>query len=358
MKAFSQKIKEPLTILYNVFLVVYVLACISLFIAPEVFLLAGIGSFGLPVCFVVNMLFLPLLFIAGSALRWVSVVGLLPGLVIIPLVYHIGKSDNQINSKYIKVLSFNSGGYMYNSKERRTVEIEKWILSQNFDVVCLQEYFPEWRAVYLKQDNGKRQKYHVSVSLFGEKFPYNYIAKTGNMLGVATFSRHPIINSGVVFWGQKKHNKGTFADIKIGKDTIRFVNVHLESNLQPWSKIFSKDFLVTLKVFIKNQQTRSIQAEMVAQFIESSTLRTIVTGDFNESQFSFAYFRLRGFMKNCFEEKGKGLGATFRPHTAYLRIDHQFYTPNLELKSFEVLTNLEFSDHAPLISRYAIGSEN
>lgn len=243
---------------------------------------------------------------------------------------------------------------MYNSKERRTVEIENWIFQQNFDIVCLQEFFPEWRAVYLKKGGGKRQKHHVSVSTFGQKFPHNYIAKSGNMIGVATFSKHPIINSGVVFWGQKKHNKGTFADIKIGEDTIRVINVHFESNLQPWSKILSKDFIETIKVFIKNQQTRSIQAELVAQMVENSSLKTIVTGDFNESQFSFAYFRLRGLLNNCFEEKGEGLGATFRPHTAHLRIDHQFYTPSLELQSFEVLTNLEYSDHAPLISRYSI----
>jgi endonuclease/exonuclease/phosphatase family metal-dependent hydrolase len=174
------------------------------------------------------------------------------------------------------------------------------------------------------------------------------------MLGVATFSKHPIINSGVIFWGQKKHNKGVYADIKIGKDTLRVVNVHLESNLQPWSSIKGKNIVVALKVFVRNQQTRSIQAELVAQFVENSNLPTIVTGDFNETQFSYAYFRLRGLLKNTFEEKGKGLGATFRPKTVYLRIDHQFYSPDLQLESFEVLPDLELSDHAPLISRYSV----
>jgi endonuclease/exonuclease/phosphatase family metal-dependent hydrolase len=354
MKVFIRKIGIPFTIVYVVFFVVYVFACASLFIPPEVFLLSGFGAFILPILFAANIFFIPILFFFGSALRWLSIAGLLPGLIIIPLIYQLGPSDNQINEQDIKILSFNSGGYMYNSKKRRTVEVETWILKQKFDIVCLQEYFPEWRAVYLKQPDGESKKHHVSVSLFGEKFPYNYIGKKDNMLGVATFSKHPIINSGVIFWGQKKHNKGVYTDIKIGKDTLRVVNVHLESNLQPWSNIKSKNIVVALKVFVRNQQTRSIQAELVAQFVENSNLPTIVTGDFNETQFSYAYFRLRGLLKNTFEEKGKGLGATFRPKTVYLRIDHQFYSPDLQLESFEVLPDLELSDHAPLISRYSV----
>ena len=342
-------------IFFTGFFLFYLVSLLSLYVSPATIWIAGLLSFMLPLTCLAMLLAIPFCFIMPLKIRWFFLIGLIPALWILSLLYKpFTLSGAESGTGSFKVLSFNTGGYLVEGKGQETVEAESWIASQQFDVVCLQEYFPEFQTVYAVNKQGERQKRHINISAMAELFPHNYFHKQGNLIGVATFSKHPITDQGLIFAGDKEHNKAIYTDIMIEEQPVRFINLHLESNLLGWNQILSRDIIIAIKVFIRNQQTRSQQVDFLAEFIRHTGKPVILTGDFNETQFSYAYFRLRKQMKNTFESQGKGLGATFRPRQSPLRIDHQFYSGNLHLTSFQTLSPFYFSEHTPLVSTYIL----
>lgn len=356
MKLFL-KTRNLINLSYLFFFIGYLASWVSLYISPNTIWLAGPLCFFLPVFFFINILWIPVLFFSKVITKWISLTGLFPGIFIIPLCFGLHSSSNTPDNNQpgtIKLLSYNTSGYIKGGSVKETAAVESWIAREKFDIICLQEYFPELKTIYVRAPKGNMQKRKVMVSYLGEIFPHTYFHRQGNMMGVATFSQYPITESGVVFSGEKKHNKGIYSDILIGNEELRIINVHLESNLLKWSTIFSSDFLIAFKVFIRNQQIRSLQAEKIAAFVKHTNKRIILTGDFNETQFSYAYFLLKDLLKNSFEEKGEGIGSTYRPEDSFLRIDHQFHSESLKLKDFRIMNEVEFSDHVPLQSFYII----
>lgn len=353
MRFFNSGKTRFIDILFTGFFLFYIFSILSLYISPATLWIAGLLSFMLPVTCLAMLLAVPFCFILRLRLRWLALIGLLPAFWMLSLLYKpFTRSGAENETGSFKVLSFNTGGYLVEGKGQETVEAESWIAGQHFDVVCLQEYFPEFQTVYAVNKRGERQKRHINVSAMSKLFPYHYFHKQANLIGVATFSKYPITDQGLIFTGSKEHNKAIYTDIMIHEQPVRFINLHLESNLLGWNQILSKDIIIALKVFIRNQQTRSRQIDFLTEFIRHTGKPVILTGDFNETQFSYAYFRLRKHLKNTFEGKGKGLGATFRPGQSPLRIDHQFYSGNLQLESFRTLSPLYFSEHTPLVSTY------
>ncbi len=355
MRFFSSGKIRILNIFFTGFLLFYILSCLSLYISPARFWPAGPLSFALPLTCILMVLITPFYFILRLRPRWIALAGLIPAFWLLYLFYKpFGSTDLPSDRASFKILSYNTGGYIVEGEGQKTVEAEAWIAKQRFDVVCLQEYFPEFQAVYVTTKDGERQKRHINMSSMGKLFPYNHFYKKGNLIGVATFSKHPITDRGLIFAGEKEHNKAIYTDILIHDQPVRIINAHLESNLLRWDQILSRDIVIAIKVFIRNQQTRGRQIDFLTEFIRHTSKPVILTGDFNETQFSYVYFKLRNCLRNTFEAKGQGFGSTFRPGQTPLRIDHQFYSDNLRLESFQTLPNPRFSEHTPLVSRYSL----
>src|SRR5690606_9343737 len=208
-----------------------------------------------------------------------------------------------------------------------------------------------------------------TLDLIAESGEYDYYFSSKHMgqkngeVGIALFSRFPIVNSGEVIFKQGSVNRAALADITIHGATIRFINVHLQSmSLSPYNPLASKSLSDTkqnlrtaYEKFAKGLLDRSFQAEVIKELIYQKPYKVILVGDFNQTPYSFVYNSFKEIMNNAFETAGNGFGFTYRGSTLFfLRIDNQFYDPRLKAIDFKTHKQVPYSDHYPIEARYLI----
>ena len=72
-------------------------------------------------------------------------------------------------------------------------------------------------------------------------------------------------------------------------------------------------------------EDRAIQVKELEKWIEESPYPVMVCGDLNELPYGFAYGKIRKYLRNSFEDAGRGFGFTYHRKPGFLRIDNQFY---------------------------------
>ncbi len=325
-------------IIYWINLVVVFLLVVSFilpYIPPKSFPTISLLSLAVFPLLIVNLLFvLYWLF----KLKMKIVVSLL---VLIIAHFHFGSffqfSSEDKNSKVEKsltILSYNVrlfNAYEENNSPKKVSEtLEKIIVSQQPDIICVQEYYA---------------KNEVDFS----KYPFQFIYfKEKNKLGHAIFSKYPLINKGS-FDFIKTYNNTIYADVVKGKDTLRVYNLHLQS-LGIQSKVsYMQDterekFKKRVSVGFKKQQE---QAEIIIKHKLTSKYPVILCGDFNNTPFSYVYHKLSSNLNDAFVEKGNGIGTTYLFDSFPTRIDYILASKSLKVVSFENIKTT-FSDHYPV----------
>ena len=96
---------------------------------------------------------------------------------------------------------------------------------------------------------------------------------------------------------------------------------------------------------------RPRQVAHVLKSVNSTSVRSLVLGDFNDTPLSYTYFRLLRGRYDTFVKAGKGFGATYRALWPFLRIDYILYPKDLHAVSYEV-EEATYSDHFPVIATY------
>jgi endonuclease/exonuclease/phosphatase family metal-dependent hydrolase len=230
------------------------------------------------------------------------------------------------------------------------------------DIACFQEVVAEDSLV---TNHG-----HVDEILERLKFPdyfYSYNSKEDFWgyahFGIIIFSKYPIINKQTVSFYPNDYNSiFQYVDIVKGEDTIRVINIHLQSlrfskaNLKYIDKPTVEDENAAIKEskniiskFKKGFLKRQVQADRIRAEIEKSPYPVIVSGDFNDVPNSYAYYTIGKDMKNAFVEKGAGLGRTFSGISPVLRIDNIFVDKNMQVLQFQIIKK-KLSDHFPIIA--------
>ncbi|MFI3286296.1 MAG: endonuclease/exonuclease/phosphatase family protein [Rikenellaceae bacterium] len=213
------------------------------------------------------------------------------------------------------------------------------------DVVCFQEFTPR----------------HMSQSEEPETFS-NY--SSAKITGMAIYSRYKILESSENLISEDFDSGRAFwADLLVGRDTIRLYNLHLHSTAitlnddQYLSKMeFLGDSLSDdkLKGIISRFKATSIgraaQADSLAANIAKSPHRVIVCGDFNDTPNSYAYRRISNGLQDAFQESGLGYSHTFCGFLNLLRIDYVLVEKPLEVLSYEVVDSVKLSDHLPVVT--------
>ena len=216
--------------------------------------------------------------------------------------------------------------------EKKKLSINTDFLNEkNPDIICLQEY------------QNSEFKIH--------NYPYVYEKLRGDNLkyGQAIFSKYPIINKGSVDFNSSSNN-AIFSDIKIMNDTIRVYNIHLQSfsfeKVNPLININKKNEMVIKNIsdtFIQQEQ----QVNELKKSIKNSPYKVIVTGDLNNTAFSYVYKELSKSLNDAFKAKGNGLGITYNYNFIPLRIDFVFTEELFKINSFKTF-KLNLSDHEPI----------
>ena len=214
-------------------------------------------------------------------------------------------------------------------------KIQNFLINEDADIICLQEY--------------------QNSEFILNNYPYRYENLRGDNLkyGQAIFSKYPIIDKGALNFSSSSNN-AIFSDIKINNDTIRIYNIHLES--------FSFEKHIELseinsdndKIFRDLSRTFITQQEQVGKLINSiseSPHKVVVSGDFNNTAFSYIYNELSKNLKDSFKEKGNGFGITFNYNFIPLRIDFILVDKKFKVNYFKTYKVI-FSDHEPIYSEF------
>lgn len=309
----------------------------SILISPQYFEYIGLLGFGIPVIMLANLIMGLFMWAISSKSKWVFLVLIILAWPFYGAIYQVNFEDTS-NKEGLKVLSYNVKWFVEARKDKYDSVIT-WIRGQEADILCFQEFYP-LKGIQDKIGKG------------------SYVSSDEKEFHTAIFSKYPIINDGLLF-EKSALNNIRFVDIKIDEDTIRVYNVHLQSmGINP-EKLSNEsgiqnEFEDIGYRFTSASQIRSSQMAQLSKHVENCDYPVILAGDFNDIPFSFNYMKMRRSMANAFEEKGKGFGVTFNNNIPFLRIDNQFCSEEFEVKSFQTLNDVFFSDHFPLVGIYQL----
>lgn len=324
------------------------------FVTPELSWHIAFLGLAYPAILGINILFI-LYWIVMMNLRFMfSLAAIIIGMNYIPRFIQFGdKKGPQNETNCIQVLTFNAkyfslpGNADPKSEELFFEKLDKI----NPDILCFQE---------MNSDNAQQNNI---TSRLQKKYRSFYkcnireIKKIWITNNIGLLSRFPIVNSGVVEHNESSGNYTIYADIAVEADTLRVITTHLQSIGFEKEQYKAVELLSEELDSIEISQyrriagkvkrafmLRSIQADLIHEFIGESPYKVIVCGDFNDSPTSYAYRTIRGDLNDAFMEAGAGLGRTYVGPMPSLRIDYilgdatfKFY--NYYAKSFE------FSDH-------------
>jgi endonuclease/exonuclease/phosphatase family metal-dependent hydrolase len=317
------------------------------FLAPKAFPLLSVLTLFMPLFFIFNGLFFIYWAFQFKKRMILSGLVLLMGITFITKFYKFSAKDFPQSEKDFTVMSYNVrlfNVFKWLDRDNVPSEILTFINDKNPDILCIQEY-------------------SSSANIDLKVYSHKYIFMGGNQIktGQAIFSKFPIINEGNIVFPNSNNNV-IFADIKRGKEIIRVYNMHLQSikispdvneindNIDAINQQKSQMLFNRISKAFKQQQQ---QAEIFKEHKKGCTYPLIICGDMNNSAFSYVYRNIKGKLKDCFEEAGKGFGATYKFKYYPARIDYIFADEKMKVKSFESFPEFVNSDHYPIMTKLA-----
>lgn len=308
------------------------------YIPPETFALLSVLSLGVPLLIMINAVFLIYWIIRMKKQLLLSLIALLFGINHITSIYEFSASTEEEEDGEVTIMSYNVRQFnQFKWSEDRNIpeKISDLIAGEQPEVLAMQEYY----------------KGELDVA---SSFPHKYIKqKDGSAeFGLAIFSKYPIINAGSLDFPTPSNNNAIYADIVVKEDTLRFINVHLQSfSLKPNLSNLNLEKEESKRVFRGMGYTfvrQEEQMQSILDLINETPYEVVVLGDFNNTAYSYIYRELRsaGF-NDAYKEEGNGFGRTFDFDYFPLRIDYIMPSEELEVTSFETL-EVHYSDHFPI----------
>lgn len=256
----------------------------------------------------------------------------------------------------LRIMSYNVelfGWYHWKTNIQRRNKLFDQLALHPSDIYCFQEFF-------YTNIPGRFDTRDTLTSLLESPHFHDYYTHEMHdvqFYGIATFSKHPIINRGVIEFPNDKNNICIFSDILVDDEIFRVYNGHLcsirfsgeehdyanelKSDPGVWQKSKIMQMYNRLKTaFVK----RAWQAELVREHMEQSPYPIIFCGDFNDPPVSYTYSVFNGFLRDTFRSRGNGTSNTYVGNFPSFRIDYIFTSPEFEHARYMVLPD-ELSDH-------------
>ncbi len=309
---------------------------------PKQFSLLSVLSLGVPFLILLNALFVLYWLVKLKKQLILSLLVLVIGYFLFGSLYKFYQSEDIESTTNISVMNYNVRLFnLYNWIEEEAIDtkIVEFIKTEAPDVLCIQEYHPNK---------------NVDFSFY--KYKYEKLSGQKIKNGQVIYSKFPIINSGSVEFPNTSNN-AIYADIVTGKDTIRVYNIHLQSlridtNVE---KLKNEDSERLVKGIGKTFELQQQQAELILEHKKQSPHKVIMTGDFNNTAFSYVYKTIKGNLNDAFIEAGNGFGRTYDFKFFPTRIDFIFSDPELTVNGFKTY-NKKYSDHYPIKAVFSLDS--
>ena len=310
------------------------LVCINYFLPLPVFPILDAISIVVPWFILANVLYFVLCLLLLSNRILLTLMALLIAFLSFGSFYGFTSGDEEsLPQEAFRLMTYNARGFNtrgYYEPKNAGEQIVDFVEQQQPDILCFQEF----NRTFLPS-------FH--------KYKYRAITQvTSGLSPQAIFSRFPILNSDVISFPESA-NSALFADILIGKDTLRVYNVHLQSYQIPSREFLyannGREFLKRLnRVALKHRQ----QAQLVRDHAENSPYPVILCGDLNATPFSRPYRILSKGMQDSFKKKGRQWGATYYLNQMLpYRIDVVLAYPGIEVLEHQNF-DIGASDHLPV----------
>ncbi len=341
---------RKLLLLFNAGLIFFTLmSYLSASTAPDTTKIFYFIGLAYPWLLIFNLLFIGFWIMKKQRYWLYSLVTLLIGWGNITKYWGLSLLDGSTKKQTIKILTYNTGGFEYEIKERteipkRIAEANKFFTEEKPDVICLQEY----------------AETHKMASDQARLFPYlsSFYMAHPTEKSLLIFSKYPILSTGFLNF-DTGNNDVIFADINVNGSISRIYCAHFKSNSvsgRTTSLIKNKDFdkesavasRSVLNQVRKQYSVRAGQAEKLKAHISLSPYPVIVCGDFNDTPQTYTYFSVAENLQDTWQEKGFGRGSTYAGAIPFLRIDYILASKKLEVIDCDVLRNADFSDHFPV----------
>jgi len=328
-------IKQKIILLLNyVAALLLLLAFIAPYLPGDLIPFLSLSSLIFPFLVLLNILFVLYWTIQLKKYVFVSLVVLLLNYNNLQAIYQ-WEGKHPIEPKGFSIMSYNVrlfNAYNWIKQKGIDVDISNYLKDQKPEILLLQEFKPDAKTDFLQ-------------------YKYKHIVLKGNKrkAGLAIFSNFKILKQGDLHF-KDTYNNAIWADLLIGKDTIRIYNIHLQSyKIVNPEDLVEQDKLKTgqklQKVFVEQEK----QAKIIQQHIAKTKHPVIIGGDFNNTAFSAPYHILKQERTDAFVDAGEGFGITWQYKWLPLRIDFILSDPDrLEVLQFETLNHIKYSDHFPI----------
>lgn len=317
-----------------------------------------------------GIFFIPLSIVNAFLLLWAikrrSKSFMIPLLALLPSFFFAGRyaqidaeADSlrrqEYEGKNLKVISYNVGRFALEdgeelSRSECADSVFAFILSQNPDIVCLQEFHTS---------DVTKVKSYLRAKMPGYDSEYYLFPTNGDAFGNVTLSRLPIADKGVIKF-EESANLAIYTDYRMGDRSFRVYNCHFESYNISVSGLMralsgnAGDVITETGSRMKKSITRRPkQVDKVFSNIEKCQMDSFVCGDFNDNPMSYTYYRMTRGRDDAFVEAGHGFGATYAGLWPMLRIDYVLYPDKFKARSHEI-PRLRFSDHYPVVSELVL----
>ena len=335
MKKLSS-VNKFIFLINNVFAILLIISFFIPNLNPEKFNLVSILSLLTPVLIIINFAFILYWIVIGFKKQVIlSFLVLLLSLLFIPKLYKFDNEKVRENKERLRIMTYNVrkfNVYQWLNITNIDNKIKDLIITENPDILCLQEY--------------------RKLETFKLNYPFNYNYRTINNVqsGLTIYSKYPIINKGSI--GDERHSvDAIYADVVKNNDTIRIYNFRLESlgvipNKYYFGHENSERLIKRIRRSFIFQQT---QISLINNHINNCKHKVILTGDLNNTAYSWAYKNIKSEMKDTFIIKGNGFGKTYEFIKFPLRIDYIFVDDDITVIDHQNLRQ-KFSDHYPIVA--------
>ena len=304
------------------------------YLPPKTFSFLSVINLGVSFLIIINALFFLYWVFRLKKQFLISFIALIIAHISFGSLYKFSSAKDIESEENFKVMNYNVrlfNVYDWIPEKRIESNIVDLINAEAPDLLCMQEYHP-----------------HKNISLSTFKYKFEKLSGHKIKYGQAIFSKYPIINSGSIEFPDTANN-AIFADVKKGKDTIRIYNIHLESlrintKIESLKNEDSERLLQRIGSSFKRQQN---QMELFLAHKNKCPYKMIISGDFNNTAFSYVYRKIKGDLNDSFREAGSGFGRTHDLAFLPLRIDFILTDEAFAINGFKNYSQ-HFSDHYPI----------